>query len=176
MIDLVRHAKLEGCGLRPSSPWEPRLHPIMVLPSPTLSCSGPPPAIPTSLCPSQISPRPGQGKEAGSWAQLAPRGHRVIEGPYCGRCDWNPSRKNQPVCHRQALVRAHTCKIKGDGQSRRKMLKPVPSSLVGTRASITTRSLVHRIYKSYMHAHTRAHMQDTHTHTQPRRGCQVLPG
>lgn len=105
-------------------------------PSPAPPCPGPLPAVLTSLCPPQTAPRPGQGKEAGAWAWVVPRGHRVIKGP-SRRCDWSSCSKNQPVCHRQALVRAHTCKMIGDRQCGnahwRKLLESVLSSLMDTQ-------------------------------------------
>lgn len=116
--DLVKTGKAQGMwpqvqlalgALPPSIPSAP---------SPTPSCPGPLPAGLTSLCPPQTAPRPEQGNEAGRWAWVVPRGHRVIKGPSCRRCDWSPRSRNQPVCHRQARVRAHTCKMKGDGQCR----------------------------------------------------------
>ena len=71
------------------------------------------------------------------WAWVVPRGHRVIEGPSCRRCDSSSCSKNQPVCHRQALVGAHACKMKGDRQCRnahwRELLESVLSSLMDTQ-------------------------------------------
>ena len=169
-------AKHEGCGLRSSSLREPCLHPFLGLhPPPSPPCPGPLPAVLTSLCPPQTAPRPGQGKEAGAWAWVVLRGHRVIKGPSRRRCDWSSCSKNQPVCHRQALVRAHTCKMIGDRQCGnahwRKLLESVLSSPMDTqpiRGVWVTEFIKHIYTHMCMHTHN--------AHTQSGRGCQVPPG
>ena len=132
-----RQGKARGVWPQVQLLREPRLHPFPGLHPPPPPCPGPLPAVLTSLCPPQTAPRPGQGKEAGAWAWVVPRGHRVIKGPSRRRCDWSSCSKNQPVCHRQALVRAHTCKMIGDRQCGNahwwKLLESVLSSLMDTQ-------------------------------------------